>query len=230
MTDNSNSWDHHASDYATMAGHGRLSPSEHAAWTGLLRRLIDPDLPRRVLDVGTGFLALPLAELGHEVIGIDSSEAMLTKARAKAGAAGLTIEFRAGDAVETGLPEASVDVVVSRHVLWLLPEPERAVSAWARIARPGGEIIDIDPISAPIAPLDRPAVLLSQALEFARTGRWSRHAHSESSTCEHAASAHPRAKAASRWPIHGTPAVGPLKIARWRAFPVDSGLAPARPR
>jgi SAM-dependent methyltransferase len=47
---------------------------------------------RRVLDVGcgTGCLALPLAESGRTVVGVDPAEASLAVARAKAGAASVT--------------------------------------------------------------------------------------------------------------------------------------------
>jgi hypothetical protein len=47
-------WDEIAARYDDYPGYGRLSPSEHAEWTGLLRRLMDSDRPQRVLDVGTG--------------------------------------------------------------------------------------------------------------------------------------------------------------------------------
>ncbi|MGH8933116.1 MAG: class I SAM-dependent methyltransferase [Egibacteraceae bacterium] len=172
----SHSWDDGAATYDQAAGHGRLSPPERDAWTRLLSRLVDPSRPRRILDVGTGtgFLALLLAELGHDVVGIDPSEPMLAKARAKATAAGLTIDLRQADAYDPGLPDGSVDVVVSRHVLWLLHEPERAVSAWARTTRPGGRIIDIDGAWLPRSPADLTALALGHALILARTRQWRR--------------------------------------------------------
>ncbi|MGH8933590.1 MAG: class I SAM-dependent methyltransferase [Egibacteraceae bacterium] len=170
----SHPWDEHASTYDDQAGHGRLSPTEHEAWTRLLARLIDPSRPRRVLDVGTGtgFLACLLAELGHDVVGIDPSSEMLRRARAKAEAAGLSIEFRNGDAFEPGLPRHSVDAVICRHVLWLLHEPERAVAAWAEVTRPGGRIINIDAAKRSRTPRDYATLILAQALHLARTGRW----------------------------------------------------------
>lgn len=167
-------WDEGAATYDEAAGYGRLSPLEREAWIRLLGRLVDPSRSRRVLDIGTGtgFLALLLAELGHEVVGIDPSEAMLARARAKVAAAGLAVELRHGDAYEPGVPEGSVDVVISRHVLWLLHEPERAVTAWARTVRPGGRIIDIDGVWLPAGLADRAGLMLGRALALARTRRW----------------------------------------------------------
>jgi ubiquinone/menaquinone biosynthesis C-methylase UbiE len=148
-------WDEIAARYDDYPGYGRLSPSEHAEWTALLRRLMDSDRPQRVLDVGTGtgLVALLLAELGQNVVGVDPSLPMLDQARRKASAAGLTVVFRAGDAYEPGLRARSVDVVIARQVLWLLPEPERAVEAWARVAVEGGLIVDIDGVWGPTATL-----------------------------------------------------------------------------
>src|SRR5262245_60823052 len=55
----------------------------------------------RVLEfaIGTGRIAVPLAERGVEVVGIDNSEAMLARLREKPGAEG--IEAVAGDMAAT---------------------------------------------------------------------------------------------------------------------------------
>jgi SAM-dependent methyltransferase len=56
--------------------------------------------PKRILDLGcgTGNHALPLAERGHTVVGIDRSTAMLEQARAKVSAADIgSVEFCEGD-------------------------------------------------------------------------------------------------------------------------------------
>lgn len=172
MTD----WDASAATYDATAGHGRLSPPERKAWMQLLGRLIDPARPRQVLDVGTGtgFLALLLAELGHAVTAVDPSERMLQRATAKAAAAGLTIDLRHGDADDPGLPDGGVDVVVCRHVLWLLEAPERTLRRWARILRPGGQVIAIDGVWRPRGLVDRVAGSTGKLLVTARTRRWPR--------------------------------------------------------
>jgi len=55
--------------------------------------------PRRVLDLacGTGNITLPLAGRGYRVTGLDISPEMLSLARQKAAAAGLQVDFWAGD-------------------------------------------------------------------------------------------------------------------------------------
>ena len=54
----------------------------------------------RILDIGcgTGRHAIELARRGYSVVGIDLSESMLTKARAKARSCGVQAEFVRGDA------------------------------------------------------------------------------------------------------------------------------------
>ena len=85
-----------------------------------------------------------MAELGHRVTGIDFADEMLTEARRKAEAAGYVLAFQQGDAEAPFLPPASFDVLLERHVIWTLPQPERALGAWLSILRPGGRICLIE--------------------------------------------------------------------------------------
>src|SRR5258707_13647115 len=72
-------WGHAPEEYDQAWAHGLRTVEEREAWSGLLARLLPPDPPLRILDVGcgTGFLALLLAEAGHAGVGPDLSEAML---------------------------------------------------------------------------------------------------------------------------------------------------------
>ena len=56
------------------------------------------------LGIGTGRVALPLAERGVEVHGIDSSEAMVTKLRAKRGGAAIPVTM--GSFADLGVAES----------------------------------------------------------------------------------------------------------------------------
>lgn len=139
-------WDGCAAEYDDLYGHGLKSAAEAAAWKEFLRTAIGTT-PQRILDVGTGtgFLALLLAELGHEVTGIDLSDGMMEQGRKKAAARKLAVTFRTGDA-ET-LPaemESSFDVVINRHLLWTLLEPQKALQEWYRVLKPGGRVMIID--------------------------------------------------------------------------------------
>jgi SAM-dependent methyltransferase len=138
-------WDGRASTFDEEIGHGLLGDEQRHAWLDLLSRLVGR-APQRVLDVGcgTGFLALRFAELGHVVTGIDLSQRMIDRARRKAEQAAQQIDFRVGEADALDSDDEMYDVVVARHVIWLLPEPERGVAEWLRVLRPRGRLALIE--------------------------------------------------------------------------------------
>jgi SAM-dependent methyltransferase len=141
-------WDFRSPAYDGEPGHAVQSEPERRAWLAALSDLL-PAAPAEIVDAGTGtgFVALLLAELGHRVTGIDLSEGMLAVARQKVS--GLpptapTPDFRTGDAIAPPLPPASVDAVISRHLLWTLTDLEGAFANWRRLLRPGGRVVAID--------------------------------------------------------------------------------------
>jgi ubiquinone/menaquinone biosynthesis C-methylase UbiE len=168
-----NHWDGRARTFDEGVGHGLVSEEQRYAWLDLLSRFAGR-APARVLDVGcgTGFLALRFAELGHTVSGIDLSPQMIDRARRKAKNAGQQIDFRVGDATALDSANEMYDLVVARHVIWTLPDPERGVAEWLRVLRPGGILMLVEGKWA-----DRDASARSQTRTarkaFARVGRGS---------------------------------------------------------
>jgi ubiquinone/menaquinone biosynthesis C-methylase UbiE len=138
-------WSGRAATYDNDAIHALHSEAQRQAWLALIQRWAGSG-PIDALDVGCGtaFLGLQLAGLGHRVVGVDCSEAMLALARAKASQAGLAIDFRLADAEQLPFPPASFDLIVERHVLWTLPDPAAALTNWARVLRPGGRLVLIE--------------------------------------------------------------------------------------
>jgi ubiquinone/menaquinone biosynthesis C-methylase UbiE len=166
-------WDRRAATFDERDGHGLVNDEQREAWHDLLSRLVGR-APQRVLDVGcgTGFLALRLAELGHIATGVDLSDQMIEQARGKAEQAALEIEFRVGDAAHLDSADEAYDLVVARHVIWNLPDPERGVTEWLRVLRPGGRLLLVEGKWADDEALalseDRPAAkLLARGLDFA---------------------------------------------------------------
>jgi SAM-dependent methyltransferase len=94
--------------------------------------------------VGTGFLALLFAELGHTVTGIDLAPRMLDRARQKAEQANRQVDFRVGNAIAVDESDETFDLVVARHLIWTLPVPEDGVSEWLRVLRRGGRLALIE--------------------------------------------------------------------------------------
>jgi ubiquinone/menaquinone biosynthesis C-methylase UbiE len=139
-------WDRRAAHFDEDFGHSIKTAAERAAWDRILDLVVPAGGALDALDVGcgTGFLTLELAARGHRVVGIDLALAMLEAARGKAAAQGLAVRFETADAEQLPYPPASFDLVISRHVLWTLPNPQAAVADWLRVLRPGGRLAIID--------------------------------------------------------------------------------------
>ena len=96
----------------------------------------------RVLEVGCGTgISLPLYGRGCRLFGIDISERILAKARRRADALPNVEAIEVMDAEALRFPADSFDVVVAQYVVTAVPDPERALSEFARVLRPGGEIV-----------------------------------------------------------------------------------------
>ena len=98
------------------------------------------------LAVGTGRVAVPIAQAGIDVIGVDSSPAMLAVARSAADGAGVgdRVDLRLGDLREPPVPERTPLVICPfRTLLHMETEAEklRALSAAHAIVEPGGRFV-----------------------------------------------------------------------------------------
>ncbi len=97
-----------------------------------------------ILDVGcgTGEITSRLAALFPQarLIGVDLLESHLELARSRYPELGERVAFRQADAFELPFADSSFDLVVCRHVLQAIPQPERVVAEMIRVARPGGRL------------------------------------------------------------------------------------------
>lgn len=90
------------------------------------------------LGCGGGLLAIPLAERGARVTGVDISRPSLSTAAAEAHRRGVRCRFVQCDLRNTGLPEASADLVLLSDVLEHVTPPQDALAECARLLKPGG--------------------------------------------------------------------------------------------
>jgi ubiquinone/menaquinone biosynthesis C-methylase UbiE len=137
-------WDAEADAFDQPADHGLHDPAVRRTWRGLLLGVL-PEPPARIADLGcgTGTLSVLLAEAGYEVDGLDFSPRMIGLAERKADGID-AVRFTQGDAFDPSLPKAAYDVVLSRHVLWAMPDHAVAISRWLRLLTPTGRLVLIE--------------------------------------------------------------------------------------
>lgn len=99
----------------------------------------------QVLDVGCGdgTTAIPLAQAGAEVRGIDIARNLVDAGNARAQRLGLNnVRFEQGDAMAlSGVADGSVDLVLSVFGAMFAPRPNDVASEFVRVTRPGGRIV-----------------------------------------------------------------------------------------
>ena len=101
--------------------------------------------PIRVLDLGCGdgTTALPLAQKGAEVVGIDIARNLVEAGNKRAAQAGLTnLKFQEGDACHLeGVADHSFDLSLSCFGAMFAPKPFDVAKEMVRVTKPGGRVV-----------------------------------------------------------------------------------------
>jgi len=131
-------WDSRGEKYDQSPGHVMLPE----VWKSVLSDVFKDRM--RILDVGcgTGFMSMILSELGHDVVGLDISKGMVRVAIEKTKRKNVKIDFKLGDAENLPFRDNTFDAVVSRHLIWTLPNPKKAISEFARVSKDRVVVID----------------------------------------------------------------------------------------
>ena len=104
---------------------------------------ITPGLDVLDLGCGDGTTAVPEAQLGANVLGVDIARNLVAAGNARAESLGLTnLRFQEGDATDlTDLADDSFDLVVSIFGAMFAPRPFDVAKEVVRVTRPGGRIV-----------------------------------------------------------------------------------------
>jgi len=103
---------------------------------------LDVHSGQKVLDVaaGNGNVSLAAARRWCDVVATDYAPSLLERARERAAAERLNIEFREADAEALPFQDGSFDVVVSTFGVMFTPDQDRAAAEMIRVCKPGGKI------------------------------------------------------------------------------------------
>lgn len=110
-----------------------------------LVKSLDIKPPLRVLDLGCGdgTTAIPLAQLGAEVVGIDIAKNLVDAGNKQAVAMGLSqLTFQEGDACSLqGVNDHSFDLTISIFGAMFAPKPFDVAREMVRVTKPSGRIV-----------------------------------------------------------------------------------------
>jgi SAM-dependent methyltransferase len=122
----------------------RIAASMRASGEALVGKLGISD-GLRVLDLGCGdgTTAVPAAQLGADVLGVDIASNLVAAGNARAESLGLAnLTFKEGDATDLHeLDDESFDLVVSIFGAMFAPRPFDVAKEMVRVTRPGGRIV-----------------------------------------------------------------------------------------
>jgi SAM-dependent methyltransferase len=93
------------------------------------------------LGCGTAYFSAWLAKKGARPVGVDVTPAQLETARRMMARTGIEFPLVEADAAETGLPDASADLIVSEYGASIWVDPYRWIPEAARLLRDGGRLV-----------------------------------------------------------------------------------------
>lgn len=122
----------------------RIAAAMRESGEDLVRSLaIEPGMSILDLGCGDGTTALPAAQLGADVLGVDIAENLVAAGNLRAAEAGLVnLRFQQGDASDLNdLADERFDLVVSIFGAMFAPRPSDVAREMTRVTRSGGRIV-----------------------------------------------------------------------------------------
>lgn len=121
------------------------------------------------LGCGTAYFSAWLAKRGARPVGVDITPAQLETARRMMAETGIEFPVIEADGADTGLPDASFDLVLSEYGASIWVDPDRWIPEAARLLLPGGRLVFL--CNSTLAVLCTPDVgVVTEALQRTQFG------------------------------------------------------------
>jgi SAM-dependent methyltransferase len=126
-----------------LEAHERYSERSQDDWYERYVALLGPAPGSTVLDVGCGFGAFhpALSAVGARVVAFDYSAGMTREARQRAAERGLPVQLLQADAQQIPLADRSCDHAIASHMLYHVPDIQRALEEIRRVVKVGGRVL-----------------------------------------------------------------------------------------
>jgi len=122
-----------------------VNMNEYKNWAGLVaKNTMKGD---RVLEVapGPGYLSIELAKTGdYKVTGLDISRTFVEIEQANARKAGVSVEFRQGDAAYMPFDDGTFDFIICTGAFKNFTQPVKALAEMKRVLKVNGKALIID--------------------------------------------------------------------------------------
>jgi ubiquinone/menaquinone biosynthesis C-methylase UbiE len=104
-----------------------------------------PQVFSRIFEpgIGTGRIAIPLAENGYHITGVDISEKMLLVLKKRLAGSGRSwpVRFQKADVTELPFSDGAFDIVIAVHLFYFIRQWRKAAEEALRVVRDGGPVV-----------------------------------------------------------------------------------------
>jgi ubiquinone/menaquinone biosynthesis C-methylase UbiE len=133
-------WDSFADKYDSFIN--RNAKEVYQQILSRIKSMLSKEMDILEIGSGTGLITFAVAPAVNKIIAIDSSERMIQLAKEKQEEKHVgDIEFKKGDAVQTGFSAGTFDMVIAVNLLHLIPSPEKALVEMMNVLKEDGKIV-----------------------------------------------------------------------------------------
>lgn len=123
-----------------------LNSFQREAWKKIVLDFAPKNKVLKVLDIGVGpgFFPIVLGKEGHNVVGIDITENMISYAKENIKKEGVNAELKVMDCHNLDFKDDSFDLIICRNLTWTIANPIKAYKEWYRVLKKNGIILIFD--------------------------------------------------------------------------------------